>query len=155
EALVVGDDLQLPVLGADGAGPGVRPVHEHAVEQRHPAEADLVVAVALLVLGHGQRLAWARRLAPHPVRHRFGTVRSQTRAQFRVTLAAGRRTPGPAPAGLELARGSAAYGPRNVAEALHAELEIVHVRALVRRMDQPRRDLRVHRPRREEPVRDG
>ena len=34
--------LTLAVVGADGAGPGGRPVDEHAVRERHPAEPDAV-----------------------------------------------------------------------------------------------------------------
>ena len=40
EALELGRDLEPPVGQADRAGPGVRPVHEHAVRERHPAEPD-------------------------------------------------------------------------------------------------------------------
>ena len=39
-------DPELAVVGADGDRPGGRPVHEHAVLQRHPAEADLLVGHA-------------------------------------------------------------------------------------------------------------
>ena len=42
EPLPLGDDLQLAVGGADGAGPRRRAVHEHAVRERHPTEPDLL-----------------------------------------------------------------------------------------------------------------
>ena len=42
QALPLGDDLQLAVVGPDGAGPGRRAVDEHAVRKRHAAEAELV-----------------------------------------------------------------------------------------------------------------
>ncbi len=47
-----------------------------------------------------------------------------------------------------------AHSLRGEAEPAHAELEIVHVRAFVRRVDEECRHLGVHRPHREEAVRD-
>src|SRR5439155_26761496 len=49
----------------------------------------------------------------------------------------------------------AADRPRRVPEPADAELEVVYRNALVRRVDQPRRQLGVERTRREEPVGDG
>ena len=46
EPLALRGDLDLPIVGADRAGPGGRPVHEHAVGKRHSSETDLL-------LGHG------------------------------------------------------------------------------------------------------
>ena len=42
QALSLGGDLQVAVLGAHSAGPGCRAVHQHAVPQSHPAETKLV-----------------------------------------------------------------------------------------------------------------
>ncbi len=44
EPLALGRDLHVPVGGADRTGPGSRPVDEHAVSERHPAEPDFLVA---------------------------------------------------------------------------------------------------------------
>ena len=42
QSLALGRDLQLAALRADRARPRGRPVHEHAVRERHPAEVQLL-----------------------------------------------------------------------------------------------------------------
>ena len=52
-------------------------------------------------------------------------------------------------------RTTATPSPGRIAQELDAELEVVHARALVRRVDEPRCELRIHVAQREEAVRDG
>ncbi len=83
-------DLQLAVLGADRAGPGVRAVHEHAVRERHPAEPQLLV-------GHGPTVA-----TPRPVPRGGGSRRRargrRPRSARRPSGRAEPRPPGPSSA---------------------------------------------------------
>ena len=55
QPLARGRDLDLAVVVPDRAGPGVRPVHEHAVREGHPAETNLVA--------HARSVAPAARLS--------------------------------------------------------------------------------------------
>ena len=101
----------------------------------------------------------AARSAGGPLEHALRLARNngaepaQTRARLLPGIRSQRR------GGRGYRAGAAADMPaqtrlRRVAQEAHAELEVVDRHPLVGRVDQPRRDLGVHRPHREEPVRD-
>ena len=123
------DDLQLAVVGADGAGPGGRAVDEHAVRERHAAEPDLVS-----VTGSGYALSGLVATGGRPSLEQ----RLQLRGAPRRAAARGRRR---AMTGIDLAHRRARerlVGARSVEQG---------ERALARRGSRPRAPARATAPR--------